>query len=93
MRTPKRFGCIFPGALCNYCMGLASAAWANYALTSWATWMPMVELREIIYLAIDQDPKVLRGVVCGDFLLGIDGEFTVHSGVGVKAVAEAGAEY
>jgi hypothetical protein len=55
--------------------------------------MPMVELREIIYLAIDQDPKVLRGVVCGDFLLGIDGEFTVHSGVGVKAVAEAGAEY
>jgi hypothetical protein len=53
----------------------------------------MVELREVVYLAIDQDPEVLRSAVCGDFLLGINGEFIVHSGVGVKGVAEAGVEY
>jgi len=74
-------------------MALTLAAWKNYELTSWTTWMPMVELREIVYPAINHDPKVLWGIVCGDFLLGIDGEFIVHSGVGVKAVAEVGAEY
>lgn len=93
MRALKRFGYILPSVLCNYCVGLALAAWKNYEFTSWTTWVSIVELREIVHLAIDQDPEVLRGVVCGDFLLGIKGEFIVHSGVGVKALAEAGVEY
>jgi hypothetical protein len=93
MCTLKRFGCILSGVLCNYYMGLALAAWKNFELTSWTTWVSMVELRKVVYLAIDQDPEVLRSAVCGDFLLGINGEFIVHSGVGVKGVAEAGVEY
>ena len=73
--------------------GVSFGSLEELRTTSWTTWVSMVELREVVYLAIDQDPEVLRSAVCGDFLLGINGELIVHSGVGVKGVAEAGVEY